>query len=177
MAEVEGNKLSVTWIMMMVNQAIGRVTGTFGITEIIQIARHLACPSPGEYWRDYWRCFHCDFVTADPAEAQAHFGDRDDAEEFKPLCKWWATMTADDKIFHFQQALKDLEAERRDNERLRTANEGLQWKADSLELEIKSYKPFRECRTMHDVFNLFDSMEGRALAAESAARRKRRKSF
>lgn len=39
-----------------------------------------------------WRCFHCDFITNDPAEAQAHFGDQDDASEFVPICKWWSGM-------------------------------------------------------------------------------------
>jgi hypothetical protein len=34
---------------------------------------------------------------------------------------------------------------------------------------INSYKPFREakCRSIYDIFCLYDSMEGRALAAES----------
>jgi hypothetical protein len=113
-----------------------------------------------------WRCFHCDFITADPLEAQAHFGDRDDAEEFKPICKWWASMTADEKLFHFQQALKDLEAERRETDRQRVAIEGLEYQVDSFPQQIKSYKPFRGCNSIYDVFCVFDSMEGRALAAE-----------
>lgn len=113
-----------------------------------------------------WRCFHCDFVTSDRAEAQAHFGDRDDAEEFKPICKWWASMSADEKLSQFQQALKDLEAERNQNDRHRTAIEGLEYQVNAIPHAIKSYKPFRGCSTIYDVFCVYDSMEGRALAAE-----------
>lgn len=113
-----------------------------------------------------WRCFHCDFVTNDPAEARAHFGDRDDAEEFKPICKWWASMSADEKLLQFQQVLKDLEAERRQNDSARVAIEGLTYQVDGIPSAIKSYKPFRNCNTIYDVFCIYDSMEGRALAAE-----------
>jgi len=38
-----------------------------------------------------------------------------------------------------------------------------------LQSDIRGYQPFRECRTLQDVFNVFDSMEGRALAAEERA--------
>lgn len=113
-----------------------------------------------------WRCFHCDFVTNDPAEAQAHFGDRDDAEEFKPICKWWASMDADKKLSQFQQALKDLESERNEVDRQRVAIEGLEYQVESIPQQIKSYKPFRGCNSIYDVFCVYDSMEGRALAAE-----------
>ena len=113
-----------------------------------------------------WRCFHCDFVTNDPAEAQAHFGDRDDAEEFKPICKWWDRMDADERIKTLQDALKDLETERRQNDSARVAIEGLTYQVDCIPSAIKSYKPFRQCNTIYDVFCVFDSMEGRALAAE-----------
>lgn len=113
-----------------------------------------------------WRCFHCDFITTNPLEAQAHFGDRDDAEEFTPICRWWASMTADDKLFQFQQALKDLESERRQNDSARVAIEGLTYQVDSVPSAIKSYKPFRDCNSIYDVFCAFDSMEGRAIAAE-----------
>ena len=113
-----------------------------------------------------WRCFHCDFITTDPFEAQAHFGDRDDAEEFKPICKWWASMTHEDKLLQFQQALKALEQERRETDRQRVHIEGLQYQADLIISQIKSYKPFRDCSSIYDVFCVYDSMEGRALAAE-----------
>jgi hypothetical protein len=62
--------------------------------------------------QDYWRCFHCDFATKDRAEAEAHFGERDDAEEFKPICKWWASMEAGEKLSVLQDTIKDLNYER-----------------------------------------------------------------
>lgn len=117
-----------------------------------------------------WRCFHCDFVTNDPAEAQAHFGDRDDAEEFKPLCKWWDRMTADERIVALKDALKELEAERREVDRQRVAIEGLEYQVNAIPHAIKSYKPFRGCSSIYDVFCVYDSMEGRALAAEERLR-------
>lgn len=113
-----------------------------------------------------WRCFFCDFVTTDNLEAAAHFGDRDDASEFKPICKWWASMAADEKLSTLQQTLKDLEAERREVDRQRVAIEGLEYQVESIPQQIKSYKPFRGCNSIYDVFCVFDSMEGRALAAE-----------
>lgn len=113
-----------------------------------------------------WRCFHCDFITADRAEAEAHFGDRDDAEEFKPICKWWAAISADERLLHLQQALKDLAAEQRENMSQRVAIEGLTYQVDGIPMQIKSYLPFRNCGSIYDIFCVYDSMEGRALAAE-----------
>lgn len=40
--------------------------------------------------------------------------------------------------------------------------------AADLRLGMKSYKPFSACWTMQDVFNVYDSMEGRALKAEES---------
>lgn len=113
-----------------------------------------------------WRCFQCDFITTNRDEAAAHFGDRDDAEEFKPICKWWANMGTPERVDALQDVLQQLNEERRENERFRVANEGLEWKANSFESEIRSYKPFRKLSTMYQVFCEYDSMEGRALAAE-----------
>lgn len=36
--------------------------------------------------------------------------------------------------------------------------------------ELQSYRPFRKCRSIQDVSNLYDTMKGRALAAEEKAR-------
>jgi hypothetical protein len=57
---------------------------------------------------DYWRCFFCDFATTNKAEAAAHFGDRDDAEEFKPMCKWWQLMSEDERVEALQQTIQQL---------------------------------------------------------------------
>lgn len=113
-----------------------------------------------------WRCFHCDFVTSDPAEALAHFGERDDAEEFKPICKWWDGLAEDERKATLQDTLKQLREREDELMRAQTKIEGLEYQVDSFESCIRSYKPFKNCRTIHDVFCEFDSMEGRALAAE-----------
>ena len=115
-----------------------------------------------------WRCFHCDFVTSDPEEAAAHFGDRDDADEFKPICKWWERMEDDrERLQTLQDTIRDLNRGADENIRLLTKIEGLEYQVDSIKSSIQSYKPFRNCQTIYDVFCLFDSMEGRALAAEA----------
>jgi len=67
---------------------------------------------------DYWRCFHCDFATYNREEAEAHFGDRDDAEEFKPICKWWVTISEDDRVATLQDYLQQLNYERMENYKL-----------------------------------------------------------
>ena len=113
-----------------------------------------------------WRCFQCDFVTSDPDEASAHFGDRDDGEEFKPICKWWANIDDHERLETLQDTIRELNHGADENMRLLTKIEGLEYQVNSQESAIRSYKPFRDCHSIHDVFCLFDSMEGRALAAE-----------
>ena len=113
-----------------------------------------------------WRCFQCDFVTSDPEKALAHFGDRDDGEEFKPICKWWANMDEHERLETLQDTIRELNHGADENMRLLTMIEGLECQVNSQESAIRSYKPFRSCHSIHDVFCLFDSMEGRALAAE-----------
>lgn len=119
-----------------------------------------------------WRCFFCDFITTDRAEAAAHFGDRDDASELKPICKWWESMSQDERLKTLQGTHRELEAERRENISQRTAIDGLTYQVDGLIPQIKSYAPFRGCNSIYDVFCLYDSMEGRALAAEEMLKSK-----
>lgn len=114
-----------------------------------------------------WRCFHCDFITSDPAEAQAHFGERDDAEEFTPICKWWSGVDDDERKHIFQELQRDLAREQDHNGHLRLEIENLEDKVGAQEAEMHSYKPFKECLSIYDIFCKYDSMEGRALAAEN----------
>lgn len=117
-----------------------------------------------------WRCFHCDFITNDPAEAQAHFGDQDDASEFVPICKWWSSMPDDERKHTFQELQRDLTREQEDNGNLRLKIEDLEDRLDSAENAIRQYKPFKDCSSAWAVFSVYDSMEGRALAAEERER-------
>lgn len=116
-----------------------------------------------------WRCFHCDFITNSPLEAEAHFGERDDAEEFKPICKWWSRMDDHERLQTLQSYIKDLAAERNENHSKRIAIEGLEYQVELLyNKDFSGYKPFREAKvtSVYEAFCLYDSMEGRALAAE-----------
>lgn len=113
-----------------------------------------------------WRCYHCDFVTSNPDEAEAHFGDRDDAEEFKPLCKWWDRMDAGERISTLQDTIRELNSEQRQNMSHRVAIDGLEYQVDSGREAFSHYKPFKKCTSMYEVFCEYDSLEGRLLAAE-----------
>lgn len=120
-----------------------------------------------------WRCYHCDFITNDPQEAESHFGERDDAEEFKPICKWWSNMDDHERLETLQSYIKDLASERNDNYRQRTAIEGLEYQVGLLyNKEFNGYKPFRDAKvtSVYEAFCLYDSMEGRALSAEEKLR-------
>jgi hypothetical protein len=109
-----------------------------------------------------WRCFHCGFETTDRIEAQGHFGDRDDEV---PLCISWHDLDADGKASEIQHEHGMLLEEQDENLRLRTKIEGLEYRVEGQLSEIHSFAPFRKCDTIQQVFNVYDSMEGRALAA------------
>lgn len=111
-----------------------------------------------------WRCFHCGFETASPAAAEAHFGERDDAEELTPLCRWWSKLSQEERAQQFQDLQQQLNAERDEAARLISENEGLGHQVSCNEADIASR--FKGCRSIQEAFNLYDSMEGRALAAE-----------
>ena len=113
--------------------------------------------------RQIWRCFHCDFATSDRKEALGHFGDRD---EENPICIVWQSLNADGRVQEYQSALRELEAEREENSRYRTQVEALELRVEGQLYEIKSFKPFRECRSIQEIFHVYDSMEGCALLAE-----------
>ena len=80
---------------------------------------------------DYWRCFHCDFVTMNSVEAQAHFGEVDDGEEFKPICKWYSQTPEAERMHLLQDYVRDFQKERARCETLRISNEGLEYEVDS----------------------------------------------
>lgn len=111
-----------------------------------------------------WRCFHCGFETSDEREAAAHFGDRDEVEA---LCQTWQTLNADGRAQEYQSIQRELTAERDDNRRLRGRVEDLEYQVDGQHAAIASFRPFRECTTISQIFHVYDSMEGRALASEA----------
>lgn len=76
------------------------------------LKEELAVPAISDPTPAGWRCFGCDFYTTDYESAQAHFGERDDPEECKPICKWWDRLSEDERIGQLQDALHDLSYER-----------------------------------------------------------------
>ena len=70
----------------------------------------------------------------------------------------------------FQDAMRDLNEGAQENMKLREQVEDLEGQIGTQESQIRSYKPFKDCRSIHDIFCLYDSMEGRALAAEERER-------
>lgn len=66
--------------------------------------------------------------------------------------------------------LMELQRIQKENSHLRQQMNEEYWDqaafAAHLKTNIQSYRPFRKCETLQDVFNIYDSMEGRALAAE-----------
>lgn len=112
-----------------------------------------------------WLCFHCGFSTSDHKEAKCHFGDRDDES---PVCVFWRDLDADGKLSEHHELLGELAAERDENIQYRSTIEGLEYRLLGFENLLCSR--FLNCKTLNDAFNLYDSMEGRALAAEEKLR-------
>jgi hypothetical protein len=84
-----------------------------------------------------WRCFHCDFVTADPKEALAHFGDRDDAEEFKPICKWWEGMDTAERKEALQDTIQQVNERDEEIAQLLTKVDAAESRASRAEQALK----------------------------------------
>jgi hypothetical protein len=111
-----------------------------------------------------WRCFNCGFETQDDTEALAHFGNDDHG---KSICVTWAELNADGRAQEYQSQVEERNATEEENTKLRQENETLEDWLGGIEGEIASR--FKGCRTVNDAFNLYDSMEGRALASEERA--------
>lgn len=108
-----------------------------------------------------WTCWHCGETFKTVRTARDHFGGSIDAE---PGCMIRVQAGEERGLL---MALRAVEAE---NARLRNDIEGeVSSTLDfhiRLEAHLNSYPPFRGCRSVKEVFDLYDSMEGRALAAE-----------
>jgi hypothetical protein len=113
-----------------------------------------------------WTCFHCGETFHIEVQARGHFGGPD----AEPMCVMRAHA-----VSRFPRAewplmyrMRELEAEvsklRHDINEDLSSERGYHAR---LERDIPGTAPaFKGCRTLRDVFNLYDSMEGRALAAE-----------
>lgn len=113
--------------------------------------------------RATWRCFQCGFETADEKLAAAHFGDGDGSEG-RPLCLDWKDLDADGRASQMQSYLQELNGERDENAKLRQEIEGLEYQVSGISAAVSSR--FKGCTTINEAWQKYDSMEGRALAAE-----------
>lgn len=111
---------------------------------------------------DGWVCFHCGERFTTYGGARDHFG-ADPSKD--PACRIkigeerglvMALRKAEDEIDDLRRRLGSAQGEL----------ESAEHRVSSLILDIHSYKAFKGCNSIRDVFNLYDSMEGRALAAE-----------
>jgi hypothetical protein len=75
-------------------------------------------------------------------------------------------MSPEERGEALQDTIEQLNSERDENAVLRSKIDGLEYRIHGIVSEIKSFKPFRDCESIHQVFHVYDSMEGRMLVAE-----------
>ena len=110
-----------------------------------------------------WCCFHCGENFTTVGAARDHFGGN---IYDTPGCMIRVQVGEErGLLMELRKAQAEVERLRRDIE-----DEVSSERARSLWLSgmLAQYKPFLKCWTVQDVFNVYDSMEGRALAAEGA---------
>ena len=110
-----------------------------------------------------WRCYHCDFFATTREEAEAHFGDGDEASEFVPLCKWWTKSDEAERMRAYQEVVKDLAVERDFSSAMRAEKSALEDKVAATDAWIKSHWPTHT--SLQEVFNTFHSQQGELLVA------------
>lgn len=109
-----------------------------------------------------WCCFHCGETFTIQSAARAHFGATPEAT---PGC-----------ILKIEAGegglLRKLRVVLDENARLHADihDETTFYREyyAKLAADLQGFKPFKNCRSLQDVFNVYDFMEGRALAAEAA---------
>jgi hypothetical protein len=107
-----------------------------------------------------WTCFHCGETFMHERAARDHFGATPDKE---PGCILKLTSEDRSLIRRLRAYEAEVERLRHDIEFETTASQVFSGKLQSL---LNSYAPFRGCRSLQDVFNRYDSVEGRAPSAE-----------
>lgn len=108
-----------------------------------------------------WTCFHCGETFTTPGSARDHFGTTPDE---KPGCVLKVELGGQRGLImelrRLQDQVRDLLADVSDETTFYRDYHA------KLASDVQQFKPFKKCRSLTDVFNEFDSMEGRALAAE-----------
>src|ERR1051326_4256192 len=114
-----------------------------------------------DYRRGGWRCFHCVETFTTPGAARDHFGDYMNST---PGCILKV------QLGNERGWLMELRRLQEENEHLRQQMNEEYWNQTAFNAHLKtliqSYRPFRKCNSLQDVLYVYDSMEGRALAAE-----------
>ena len=114
--------------------------------------------------KDGWACFHCGEMFTTWGGARDHFGK---TPGDTPGCilkvqlgdeRGWLMELRKVEEMAESQMQRALEAERE--------IEKLECKVSSLTTNFRSFKPFANCDSANEAFFVYDSMEGRALAAE-----------
>jgi hypothetical protein len=108
-----------------------------------------------------WTCFHCGETFTTVGSAGDHFGNHPGA---LPGCMERVRLGEERGLL---MSLRKAEA--RIAELLSDIHNESSYSAGfyaALGCSIQSFKAFKHCRSLQDVFNLYDSMEGRALSAE-----------
>jgi hypothetical protein len=116
-----------------------------------------------------WVCFHCGEHLKTVGAAQDHFGGTPDA---LAGCQIKAGEERG-LLMELRKAEADRDEWMSRALRNQVEIEALELKVGSLTTAMQSYAPFRKCRSINDVFFLFDSVEGRAIAAETQLRQLR----
>ena len=102
-----------------------------------------------------WTCFHCGETFMHPNPARQHFGATPESE---PACRVLNTEHG------FVRRLRGLEMQ---IDEMRRQRDEANSEAEKLGAQLSAWTTlFPDCHTARDLFNKYDSMEGRALAAE-----------
>jgi hypothetical protein len=112
-----------------------------------------------------WTCFHCGETFTTPGSARDHFGTH---LYDKPGCLLKVEVGEERGLL---MELRKAQAKIDELRSEQMTDRQFYWR---LECDLQYWKPFRGCKSLQDVFNRYDSMEGRALAAEEREAQLRR---
>ena len=102
-----------------------------------------------------WKCFHCGVVCATHADATEHFGP---TEAWKPSCQ--------DRGTELELLARTRAAESDAHEFLGQRNDADE-QSEIASAKLSELGRFKGAKTIYDAWCMFESMEGRALAAEA----------
>ena len=102
-----------------------------------------------------WKCFHCGVMCATHAEATGHFGP---TETWKPTCQ--------DRSSELELLARTRAAESGAHDFLGQRNDADE-QSEIASAKLSELGRFKGAKSIYDAWCMFESMEGRALAAEA----------